>query len=227
MPRVLHFSAFLSHNLPLCSFTNSLKTIALFITVINAMHLLQLYSHCITVRVFSIHSREMGNCSMSRGHDNLRQTPCLKSRSFCQAKLAAAIRLAKRDKRSSTIAWLDITNAYGSVHHSLIQFCLSHYHAPPEFCALIQLLYTGLSATVSTDEWCTTPILLGIGVYQGDPLSVAIFLTAMNTLSDTLSTRSDLGFSLSSSLITSSLSKAPVLPHFSTESLSSGPCHAV
>ena len=42
------------------------------------------------------------------------------------------------------------------------------------------------------------PIPLQIGVYQGDPLSVDIF---MNTLPDTLSTRGDLGFSLPSSPI--------------------------
>ena len=53
-----------------------------------------------------------------------------------QAKLATVIKSAKRSKRSLAIAWLDIANAYGSVHHSLIDFSLSHYHAPPEFCRL-------------------------------------------------------------------------------------------
>ena len=86
-----------------------------------------------------------------------------------QAKLAATIKAARRNKRSLAIAWLDIANAYGSVHHSLIQFSLAHYHAPPEFCTLMQSMYTGLSATISTDEWCTAPVPLGIGVYQGDP----------------------------------------------------------
>ena len=39
----------------------------------------------------------------------------------------------------------------------------------------------------------TPSVRLEIGVYQGDPLSVVIFLTVMATLSDTLSTRHDLG----------------------------------
>ena len=65
----------------------------------------------------------------------------------------------------------------------------------------MQSWYTGLSATISTDKWSTEPVPLKIGVYQGDPLSVAIFLTVINTLSDTLSTRKDLGFSLPSSSI--------------------------
>ena len=62
-----------------------------------------------------------------------------------QAKLAAIIRAARRDKRSLAVARLNIANAYGSVHHSLIQFSLRHYHALPEFCALMQSMYTGLS----------------------------------------------------------------------------------
>ena len=116
-----------------------------------------------------------------------------------QAKLASIIKTAKRSKHSLAIAWLDIANAYGSVHHALIQFSLAHYHAPPEFCRLLQSWYTGLSATISSSEWSTPPVPLGIGVYQGDPLSIVIFLTVMNTLSDTLCSRSDLGFTLPSS----------------------------
>ena len=54
-----------------------------------------------------------------------------------QAKLATVIKSAKWNKRALAIAWLDIANAYGSVHHSLIDFTLSHYHAPPEFCRLL------------------------------------------------------------------------------------------
>ena len=38
-------------------------------------------------------------------------------------------------------------------------------------------------------------------VNQGDPISVVIFLTVMNNLSDTLRARSDLGFTLPSSSI--------------------------
>ena len=68
-------------------------------------------------------------------------------------KLASIIKTAKRSKRSLEIAWHDIANAYGSVHHSLIQYFLAHYHAPPEFCRLLRSWYTGKSATISSDEW--------------------------------------------------------------------------
>ena len=90
-------------------------------------------------------------------------------------------------------------NAYGSVNHALIQFSMAHYHAPPEFHRLLQSWYSGLFASVTTDTWSTIPVPLNIGVCQGDPLSMVIFLTVMNTLSKSLSTRRDLGFSLPSS----------------------------
>ena len=118
-----------------------------------------------------------------------------------QAKLATVIKSARCNK-ALAVSWLDIANAYGSVHHSLIQFSLAHYHAPPEFCRLMQSWYTGLSATISTDEWSTDPVPLNVGVYQGDPLSVVVFLTVINTLSDTLHSRGDLGFTLPNSSIT-------------------------
>ena len=110
-----------------------------------------------------------------------------------QCKLATIITAARKSKQSLSVAWLDIANAYGSIHHSLIQFAMSHYYAPTELCHLLQSWYTGLSATVSTQEGMTPAVPLEIGVYQGDPLSVVIFLTVMATLSDTLSTRYDLG----------------------------------
>ena len=80
------------------------------------------------------------------------------------SKLAAIISGARKNKHSLTVAWLDIANAYGSVHHSLIQFAFHRYHAPPDFCNLLQSWYTGLSASISTPDWVTPSICLEIGV---------------------------------------------------------------
>ena len=74
-----------------------------------------------------------------------------------------------------------------------------HYYAPPQFLSILQALYSGLSATIMSDDWETPLIPLEKGVYQGDPLSVVIFNTEMNTLVDTIATRSDLGYQLSCS----------------------------
>ena len=84
-----------------------------------------------------------------------------------QCKLAAIINGAKQTKRSLAIAWLDIANAYGSVSHSLIQFALQCYHAPPDFCQLLKSWYTGFSATIYTQDWISSAFPLEIGLLQG------------------------------------------------------------
>ena len=114
-----------------------------------------------------------------------------------QCKLAAIISGARQAKRSLAVAWLHIANAYGSVDHSLIQFALHRYHAPPEFSKLIQSWYTDLVATISMPNGISPLIPLKIGVLQGDPLSVVLFLTVMATLSDTLATRREFGVKIS------------------------------
>ena len=64
---------------------------------------------------------------------------------------------------------------------------------------LVSNLYDGLTAVISTDKWTTAPIHLQLGVYQGDPLSVIIFNTVMNTLVDSITQRcAHLGYSLNS-----------------------------
>ena len=107
-------------------------------------------------------------------------------------KLSSILAEACSAHKSLAVCWLDLANAYGSVHHSLIDFSLRHYKAPPQFLSVIQSLYSGLSARVLTAEWQTLVISLEKGVYQGDPLLVVIFNTVMNTLIDTISKTLDL-----------------------------------
>ena len=115
-------------------------------------------------------------------------------------KLLSIINEARRKHKSLCVAWLDLANAFGSVHHDLIRFSLNHYHAPPVMVDMVSNLYAGLLAIFSTRTWTTAPIPLLKGVYQGDPLSVAIFNTVMNTLVDTITKNyPDLGYSLASS----------------------------
>ena len=117
-----------------------------------------------------------------------------------QLKLCSFLSEAQNKHKALAVCWLDIANAYGSVHHSLIQFALQNYHAPPQFLSILQALYSGLNATVITESWDTPLVSLQKGVYQGDPLSVVIFNTVINTLVDTITTRIDLGYQLSGSL---------------------------
>ena len=110
-------------------------------------------------------------------------------------KLATVLQDARKKHRSLAVCWLDLANAYGSVHHSLITFSLQHYHAPPKFFHLVQNFYSNLSATINSAQWSTSPIPQEVGVYQGDPLSVVIFNTVINTLVD-IRSKPELGYHL-------------------------------
>ena len=114
-------------------------------------------------------------------------------------KLLSILEEVTRRHKSLCICWLDLANAFGSVHHDLITFALAHYHAPPELIQLVTNIYDGLTAVVSTKSWTTAPIHLQLGVYQGDPLSAIIFNMVLNTLVDSIIQRySQLGYSLNS-----------------------------
>jgi hypothetical protein len=70
-------------------------------------------------------------------------------------KLSAITADAHKKHRSLTVCWLDLANAYGSVHHQLITHCLKRYHAPQSFIDTISNVYANLSATITTKEWST------------------------------------------------------------------------
>ena len=114
-------------------------------------------------------------------------------------KLNTILKGAKKNKKSLAVCWMDLANAYGSVHHSLIMYSLRHYYAPSKLTGLVQVFYSGLAAKISSVSWVSPIIPIEVGVYQGDPLSVVIFNTVINTLVDTLNIRSDLGYSFSRS----------------------------
>ena len=80
-----------------------------------------------------------------------------------QLKLCSVLSEAQSKHKALAVCWLDIANAYGSVHHSLIQFALQHYHAPPQFISILQALYSELNATVITKSWNTPLVSLQKG----------------------------------------------------------------
>ena len=68
-------------------------------------------------------------------------------------KLSSILAEVHSKHKSLAVCWLDLANAYGSVHHSLIEFSLHHYHAPPQFLSILRALYSELNAKVITAEW--------------------------------------------------------------------------
>ena len=92
-------------------------------------------------------------------------------------------------KREIFIVLLDLKNAFGEVHHSLIRFSLEHYHIPHEIVDLIMSQYTGFNLNVcfSKDRQRTCPIHVQRGVLQGDTLSPLLFNIVFDCLMSTIS----------------------------------------
>ena len=120
-------------------------------------------------------------------------------------KLAATLHEAHTKHRSIAVCWLDLANAYGSVHHDFIHFTLQHYNAPTKLRNLVANFYCGLQALFTSPNWISHPIPLKTGVYQGDPFSVVIFKTMMCTMAESLKSVQHLGYRFSGSQRTSHL----------------------
>jgi len=69
-------------------------------------------------------------------------------------KLAVAVQEAHRKHKLITTCWLDLANAYGSIHHD---FTLQHYHTPPCFSNVVASLCCNLSAVVTSKSWGQIP----------------------------------------------------------------------
>ena len=102
-----------------------------------------------------------------------------------------ALNEAKREQRLSAACWLDFKNAFGSVKHYLIRFALNHYHVGDQFKPVVGNFYSSLYTIVQTSKWTIGAMPYQIWVFQGDPLSVAIFDMVTNLFADAIIQHSD------------------------------------
>ena len=68
------------------------------------------------------------------------------------------MKTAKREKRSICVTLLDLKNAFGSVHHKLIEFTLKFHHVPDEFVKIFKDIYSGSYISVAVGSEWTNPI---------------------------------------------------------------------
>ena len=101
---------------------------------------------------------------------------------------------AKSSRRQIYVVWVDLMNAYGRVPHNLILFALRHYHFPEWLVEYLYRYYDELVVRVTTRKWTTDWFFYLIGLFQGDPLSVILFLIVFNLLLDFLKNRRSLGY---------------------------------
>ena len=108
-------------------------------------------------------------------------TPNLSGTMEHTAQMANIINKARIKQRSLVITLLDLKNAFGEVHHNLIQSVLGYHHIPNHMNNLIKSLYTDFKTSVITSEFRTHFIPVGRGVLQGDCLSPLLFNMCFNT----------------------------------------------
>ncbi|GFT42672.1 hypothetical protein NPIL_3121, partial [Nephila pilipes] len=64
----------------------------------------------------------------------------------------------RRNHSDSFVAWLDISNAFGSVPHSVIFQALKNIGVDEDFISLIKNVYSGSCTSIISEEGLTDPI---------------------------------------------------------------------
>ena len=91
------------------------------------------------------------------------------------AQMADIINKARIKQPSVVISLLDLKNAFGEVHHNLIQSVLDYHHIPEHVKLVIKSLYTNFQTSIVTSEFQTPFISVDRGVLQGDCVSPLLF----------------------------------------------------
>ena len=107
-------------------------------------------------------------------------TPNLSGTLEHTAQMADIINKARIKQRSVVITLLDLKNAFGDVHHNLIQSVLDYHHIPDHVKLVIKSLYTNFQISIVTSEFQTCFISVCRGVLQGDCLSPLLFNMCFN-----------------------------------------------
>ena len=95
------------------------------------------------------------------------------------AEMSHIINHSRKQKRSVIITLINLKNAFGEVHHSLIQSVLLCHYIPDEMKCII--LYNDFHLSIITNDFHTKYIAVEKGVLQGDSFSPLIFNLIINT----------------------------------------------
>jgi len=98
------------------------------------------------------------------------------------------LQFQKKKKRDIFLILLDLKNAFGEVHHSLIRFALRQHHVPDETTDLILSQYNVffLNITSKGSNLKSHHIHIQRGVLQGETLSHLLFNLVFDSLMSTL-----------------------------------------
>ena len=121
----------------------------------------------------------------------LKKTPgCLEHTQVLMEELKDA----KSTRRQIFVVWVDLMNAYGRVPHNLLLYALRHYKFPEWLIEYMFKYYDELIVRVVTKYWKFNWFYYMLGLFQGDPLSVVLFLIVFNLLLDLLQDQKEYGY---------------------------------
>lgn len=92
------------------------------------------------------------------------------------------IREAKEGRVDLAVLWLDLTNAYGSIPHKLVEVALEKHHVPQKVKDLILDYYSKFSLRVSSGQLTSDWHRMEVGIITGCTISVTLYALAMNML---------------------------------------------
>lgn len=92
------------------------------------------------------------------------------------------MREARKSRSELCIAWVDLTNAFGSIPHAAISRALECAGAGHDFVEIITNIYEDNSTTIITEDGPTDPIQIKSGIKQGCPISGLLFNIAIDPI---------------------------------------------
>lgn len=92
------------------------------------------------------------------------------------------IREARESRGDLATLWLDLTNAYGSIPHKLVEIALTRHHVPENITNLILDYYNNFLLRVTSGSSTSAWQRLEKGIITGCPISVPLFSLAMNMI---------------------------------------------
>lgn len=105
--------------------------------------------------------------------------------------LQSIIDNARRHNKEVYAAWLDLSNAFGSVPHEYMKEALRQLGVPEDVLEIIADMYHGSVTRVRTGQGYTNDIELEAGVKQGCPLSPILFNLAIEPIIRAITNLSD------------------------------------
>lgn len=96
--------------------------------------------------------------------------------------ISQIIKEAKSNNSTLSVVWLDLTKAYPSVPHQLIQKSLAQYQVPSEVTKLVMSHMDSLRMRFTVGDTTTKWQRLEKGIMAGCTISVVLFVAAMNLL---------------------------------------------